>query len=287
MRKAVVAATLALTFAEPAAALDGARLERAVRAEERALNARVGAAVLDTKDATTWSYRGAERFALDSTHKAFACAALLAEADRGEISMTKRVVITAADLAPNSPITEKNLAPASMSLGEICGAALDYSDNTAANFVLATLGGPSAVTAFFRALGDKVSRLDRKETELNDATPGDPRDTTTPAAAAADLSKILLGDALKRAPRARLTQWMEGDRVAGPLLRAALPEGWRIADKTGAGGHGSRGIVAAIWPPGRPPLVVAIYIAETPADMAARNAAIARIGAALVEAIAP
>ena len=285
MRKTLVAATLGLAFASPAAALDTARLDAAVHAEEATLDARVGAAVLDTKDGTNWAYRGDERFPLDSTHKAFACAALLAKADKGEVSLAKRVVIAPADLVANSPITEKKAAPASISLGEMCAAALDYSDNTAANFVLAALGGPNAVTAFFRTLGDTASRLDRKETELNESAPGDPRDTTTPAAAVADLDKILLGDALKPAARAKLTQWMVDDRVAGPLLRAALPAGWRIADKTGAGGHGSRGIVAVIWPPERPPLVAAIYIAETKASMGARNAAIARIGAALVEAL--
>ena len=174
-----------------------------------------------------------------------------------------------------------------MSLADLCAASIVVSDNTAANFVLAALGGPKGVTQFFRALGDSTSRLDRIETDLNESTPGDVRDTTTPAAAVADLDKILLGDALKPASRERLKKWMVEDKVAGPLLRAALPEGWRIADKTGAGGHGSRGIVAAIWPPGRAAIVVAIYLTETPASLDARNAAIARIGAALVKALGP
>lgn len=174
-----------------------------------------------------------------------------------------------------------------MSLADVCEAALAVSDNTAANLTLAAIGGPPAVTTFLRGLGDQVSRLDRREPELNEATPDDPRDTTTPAAAVADLDKILLGDALSPSSRQRLTDWMIGDRVAGPLLRSALPADWRIADKTGNGGHGSRGIVAVIWPPGRPPLVAAIYLSETAASFDARNAAIAHIGAALKAALEP
>lgn len=269
----------------PARAFDAAELDAAARAEEAALSARIGAALLDTGTDRLWSYRGDERFPLDSTHKAFACAALLARADRGEASLAKRVVIVATDIVEHSPITEAHIAPDSLSLADLCSAAIGVSDNTAANFVLAALGGPEGLTQFFRTLGDPTSRLDRTETDLNESTPGDARDTTTPAAAVGDLSKILIGDALKPASRERLTQWMEDDRVAGPLLRAALPEGWRIADKTGAGGHGSRGIVAAIWPPSRAPVVVAIYLSETTASLDARNAAIARIGAALVKAL--
>jgi beta-lactamase class A len=278
---------IGLALATPAPALDRDALTAAARAQETALGARVGAAVLDTANGETWGYRADERFPLDSTHKAFACAALLAKVDAGEIALDRSVSIAVADLVANSPITEKLTAPQKPTLADMCAAALAVSDNTAANVVLAALGGPAGVTAFFRRLGDSTSRLDRTETALNEATPGDPRDTTTPAAVVADLDKILLGDVLKPASRARLTDWMKGDRVAAPLLRAALPPGWTIADKTGAGGHGSRGIVAVIWPPGRAPLVAAVYISETTASMDARNAAIANFGAALVKAIGP
>jgi beta-lactamase class A len=284
---AILGALLLTLSGAPALAFDAAALEQAARAEEAALPARVGAAALDTGTGQLWTYRGDERFPLDSTHKAFACAALLARADRSEASLDRRVVIPAPAIVEHSPITQTHVAPDSMSLADLCAASIGVSDNTAANFVLAALGGPKGLTQYFRALGDATSRLDRTETDLNESTPGDTRDTTTPAAAVADLRKILIGDALNPASRERLTQWMADDRVAGPLLRAALPAGWRIADKTGAGGHGSRGIVAAIWPPGRAPVVVAIYLTETPARLDARNAAIARIGAALVKALGP
>jgi beta-lactamase class A len=272
-------------YVSKAQGLDASRLEAAVRAEEAQLSARIGAAVLDTKSSTIWAYRGDERFPLDSTHKAFACAALLAKVDRGETSLQKRVTIVAADLVAHSPITEKRIGPDAISLSELCAASMAVSDNTAANAVLSAIGGPPAVTDFFRTLGDEVSRLDRNEPDLNESAPGDPRDTTTPAAAVADLNKLLIGDALKPAAREQLKQWMIDDAVAGALLRAALPSDWRIGDRSGAGEHGSRGIVAVLWPPDRAPIVTAIYIRDTTASLDARNAAIARIGAALVKAL--
>ncbi|MDE3176300.1 MAG: class A beta-lactamase [Pseudomonadota bacterium] len=278
-------ATLAaLALGSPALALDEAGPLAAVRAEEARLHARIGLAVIDKADGKVLRYRADERFPLNSTHKAFACAALLARADKGEASMQKRVVFVSTDLVPYSPVTENRIAPDAMSLNELCEAAVTRSDNTAANLVLQALGGPAGVTAFFRALGDATSRLDREEPDLNEGLADDPRDTTTPAAAAADLDRIVLGDALKPAARERLKQWMIGDRVAAALLRKALPEDWRIADKTGAGGAGSRGIVATIWPPQRGPFVVALYMTQTSAPLAERDAAIARIGAALVAA---
>src|SRR5580658_7231586 len=127
---------------------DAGRLETAVRAEEAQLSARIGAAVLDTKSNAVWSYRGDERFPLDSTHKAFACAALLAKADRGETSLRKRVTIVAADLVADSAITEKRIAPNTIALSELCAAAIAVSDNTAANAVLSAIGGPPAVTNY-------------------------------------------------------------------------------------------------------------------------------------------
>jgi beta-lactamase class A len=271
-------------LATPAHAFDEAKMRAAAQAEETGLGARVGVAVR-TAGGLVFAYRGDERFPLDSTHKAFSCAALLMKAERGETSLARRVTIVATDLVPYSPVTEKHLAPASMSLADTCAAALGYSDNTAANVVLGAVDGPPGVTALFRSLGDQTSRLDRAEPDLNEATPGDVRDTTTPAAAAADLDQLLLGDALNPASRQQLTEWMRADQVAAPLLRKTIPDDWRIADKTGSGGHGSRGIVAAMWPPGRTPLVVAIYLADTPATLDARNAAIARLGEALTKAL--
>ena len=171
-----------------------------------------------------------------------------------------------------------------MTLGALCQAAVSYSDNTAANLAFDAIGGSTGFNAFMRSLGDEQTRLDRKEPDLNEATPGDLRDTTTPKAIVHSLKKALLDDGLSALSQAALKQWMLDDQVASALLRAALPANWRIADKTGAGGYGSRSIIAVIWPPSQQPLVVAIYITQTTAPMTDSNKAVARIGAVLKDA---
>jgi len=168
-----------------------------------------------------------------------------------------------------------------MTLSEICEAAITLSDNTAGNLMLDAIGGPAGLTAFLRSIGDATTRLDRREPDLNTAVPGDPRDTTTPAAMAATVERLVLGSVLTEASRARLEAWMAADRVADGLLRAGLPKTWSIADKTGAGGNGARAIVAVARPPAGPAMTIAVHLAETAASMAERNAAIAEIGTAI------
>jgi beta-lactamase class A len=168
----------------------------------------------------------------------------------------------------------------------MCRETLRTSDNTAANKVLEALGGPQAVTAFLRKVGDTTTRLDRNEPELNEGKPGDDRDTTTPAAMAATLKTLLLDNVLEPAYRAQLKDWLIADEVGGPLLRAGVPASWIVADRTGAGGFGTRGIIAVMWPPKREPVVAAIYLTGTKASMDDRNRAIADIGRAIGETIA-
>ncbi|MEO2217785.1 class A beta-lactamase [Chromobacterium vaccinii] len=283
----IIGAACVLPFwaVSAAHAFDADGLKKAVQAEEKTLRARVGVAVLDASGGEAWSYRGDERFPINSTFKAFACAALLAKVDRKEATLEQTASIDQSMLAGWSPITEKRLAPQSMTLDEVCQAAVSYSDNTAANVVLEAIGSPAGFTAFMRRIGDERTRLDRTEPDLNEGTPGDPRDTTTPNAVVASLRKVMLGDALSAASREKLGRWMREDRVADELLRASLPAGWEIADKTGAGGYGSRNIIAVIWPPGRAPWLLGVYVTQTEASMPMRNQAIARIGAALTQAI--
>ena len=260
-------------------------LDLAVEAAETRLGARIGVAVLDEHSGRAWNHRAAERFAFTSTFKAFAAAALLARVDRGEDRLDRRVVFAASDLVTWSPTTEKRVGEPGMTLAEMAEAAITVSDNTAGNLLLKAIGGPQGLTTFLRSVGDDVGRLDRWETELNEARPGDPRDTTTPAAAAHSLRELVLGKVLTPASRERLTDWLLGDRVGAPLLRAGLPPSWKIADKTGAGGNGARAIVAVCWPPERKPITIAVYIAETAATMADRNTAVAEIGAAIARSL--
>lgn len=279
----VLCSVFASLLAPRVYAQETARLVAAVQAEEHALQARVGIALFDANTGRTVHYRGDERFPLNSTHKAFSCAALLAKVDAQAVALDQPVSISSGMLVAYSPITEKSLAPQTITLRELCRAAVSYSDNTAGNVVLDAIGGTAGFNAYMRSLGDDQTRLDRKEPELNESVPGDLRDTTTPMAIIDGLRKVLLGDGLSEASRIELRQWMLDDRVGAALLRASLPSGWRIADKTGAGGYGSRSIIAVIWPPARRPLVVGIYITQTDASMAASNQAIARIGAVLSE----
>ena len=271
-------------FTQATYALDSAKLLQAVQAEESTLQARIGMAVIDTNTGSTWDYRGDERFPLNSTHKTFTCAALLAKVDQQALSLNQLVSISKEMLMAYSPITEKSLSAQTMTLGALCQAAVSYSDNTAANLAFDAIGGSTGFNAFMRSLGDEQTRLDRKEPDLNEATPGDLRDTTTPKAIVHSLKKALLDDGLSALSQAALKQWMLDDQVASALLRAALPANWRIADKTGAGGYGSRSIIAVIWPPSQQPLVVAIYITQTTAPMTDSNKAVARIGAVLKDA---
>lgn len=268
---------------QSATAADNPVVEAARQAESR-LDARVGLAIHDTGSGESWLYKADERFPIASTFKVLACAALLARQDAGDENLDRRVGVAQEDLVSYSPVT-KGWVGQEVGLGALCAATMRTSDNTAANKVLEAIGGPEALIAFMRTLGDTTIRLDRWETALNEGTPGDPRDTSSPAAMAASLEKLVLGDTLSSSSREELTGWLVGNEVGGSPLRAGIPEDWRIGDRTGAGGHGSRGVVAVIWPPERAPIVAAIYITQTEATMKQRNEAIAAIGSALAKAL--
>jgi beta-lactamase class A len=251
-------------------------VEAAQRVEAR-LGMRVGVFLIDTGSGGVTGYRQDERFAMASTFKSLACAAALSA---GEDVLAKTIPITKGDLRPYSPVTEKRVGT-SISTRELCEITLRISDNAAANAILKAIGGPEQVTGFLRGIGDGTTRLDRYEPELNQATPGDPRDTTTPQAMAETLRLLLLEDALAPEDREQLEDWMAANAVAGGLLRAKLPKGWQIADRSGAGGHGTRGVIALLRPPKGAPLVVAIYMDGKEHPLKIRDAAIAEIGAAI------
>ncbi len=264
---------------------DDGPLIAAVERIEDELKARVGFSAYDLETERRWEYQADERFAMASTFKTLACAALLHRADKGEESLDRKVSFSTSDLVTYSPITERYAGREVMSLFALCQATLRMSDNTAANMVLKALGGPEEVTSFVRTLGDDVTRLDRWETELNEAAPGDDRDTTSPNAMVANLEKLLLGDVLTVSSRNQLRDWLENNQVADDLFRASVPDDWVVADRTGAGGHGLRAITAVLWPPDRQPIVVALYLTETDASFAERNEAIFKVGAVLKDIV--
>jgi beta-lactamase class A len=256
-------------------------LSRALPTIEQRLGARLGVHILDTQTGRRWAHRPDERFPMCSTFKLLACAAVLARVDAGLEDLGRRIRFGHDELVTYSPVTESQVNGAGMRLAELCEAAMTRSDNTAANLILRSLGGPAAVTAFARSLGDDTTRLDRWETALNESRPDDPRDTTTPAAMSHNLRALLLGSPLRNSSREQLTRWLLANRTGDARLRAGLPAAWRIGDKTGSGDFGTANDVAVIWPPGRAPVIASVYITQTDASVEESNAAIADIARGL------
>lgn len=250
----------------------------ALRELERRNGGRLGVAMLDTASGRRVAYRGDERFPMCSTFKFLAAALVLARVDRGEERLDRRIVFSERELVTYSPATKEHAGPAGMTIETICAAAVTLSDNTAGNLMLASFGGPEGLTAFLRGLGDPVTRLDRIETALNEGTPGDPRDTTSPAAMLATMQKIVAGDTLSATSRERLVGWMLDSKTGDKRLKAGLPAAWRVGDKTGTGGHGSANDIAVAWPPGRAPVLVTAYYTGSTISDDARSAAIAEAG---------
>jgi beta-lactamase class A len=251
---------------------------------EAHLGGRLGVAALDTGNGARLSYRGGERFAMCSTFKWMLAAAVLARVERGEITLNQPIPYSAADMLEFSPVSQAHLTEGRMGVEDMCAAIVEVSDNTAANLLLALIGGPAGLTTYLRELGDPVTRLDRNEPGLNTNLPDDPRDTTTPDAMVGTMTKILLGDALSPNGRERLTGWMKNSRTGLDRLRAGLPRDWITGDKTGGGANGATNDNAIVWPPDRAPILIAAYLSGSRGPLEARNAAHAEIGSVIVGA---
>lgn len=286
MRRSEFVAGLGIaTFAMSPPSASVERAEIALQEIERSTGGRLGVAAIDAGTHAILEHRADERFPMRSTFKVLAAAAILRNVDRGAESLDRKIHFTASDLLTYAPITAANVREGSMTVGALCGAAIEYSDNTAANLLLQALGGPPKVTSFARSIGDPLTRLDRFEPDLNSALPGDPRDTTTPAAMAADLQAVMLGNALSRASRASLAGWMLRCTTGASSLRAGFPTGWRIGDKTGSGGRrnttgdsDTHNDIAVVWPPRQEPLVIAAYLTGANVSAAKSEAALAAVG---------
>jgi beta-lactamase class A len=259
------------------------RANRRLAEIEARAGGRLGVFVRDTGAGATIERRADERFPMCSTFKLLAAAAALKRVDEGAERLDRTIAYGPSDLLEYAPIAKAHVSEGGMTLADLCAAAIDWSDNTAANLVLQSIGGPAGFTTFARSLGDEVTRLDRNEPKLNESLPGDERDTTSPRAMAADMQKALLGDALSDASRRQLQTWLIGDKVGDKRLRAGLPPSWRIGDKTGTGERGSTNTVAIIWPPGRAPLIATVYYTESSAPMDVRNAIHKEIGGLILE----
>ncbi len=222
---------------------------------ERRYAARLGVFALDTGSGATIEHRPDERFAFCSTFKAVAAAAVLARHPASHLDTVVRY--DEDDLLRHSPVTRRHVTQG-MTIRRLCDAAIRYSDGTAGNLLVRDLGGPAQLTAFVRGLGDPVTRMDRIEPAITTAVPGDPRDTTSPRAFGGVYRQIVLGDAVPPAPRAFLRDLLDRNTTGDRRIRAGLPDGWVVADKTGTGSYGTANDIAVVWPPGSAPLVVAV-----------------------------
>ncbi|MFJ7157801.1 class A beta-lactamase [Streptomyces sp. NPDC101118] len=246
----------------PQGASRGASVRARLRELEREHSARLGVFARNLATGRTVVHRADEAFPLCSVFKPLAAAAVLRDLDRDGEFLARRVRYTAADVekAGYSPVTglPGNLA-GGMTVGALCAAAVSESDNTAGNLLLRELGGPAAVTRFCRSLGDRTTRLDRWEPELNSAEPWRTTDTTSPRAVGRTYARLLVGDALPGRDRELLTGWLVANTTNIERFRAGLPADWRLADKTG-GGHeyGVANDVGVVWPPDGPPVVMAV-----------------------------
>ena len=246
-------------------------------ATERRLGGRLGVAALDTANGRRLQHRAAERFAMCSTFKFLASAAVLARIDARKERLDRLVRYGQQDVLEYAPITKDHVGDG-MTIEALMAAAIEYSDNTAANLLLTALGGPKAVTIFARTLGDTVTRLDRNEPTLNEVPAGEIRDTTSPSAIVGDLQALLLGTtALSDRSRRLLTNWMIANTTGDDRLRAGLPKDWRVGDKTGTGPRGATNDIAIAWPPNRPPIVIAAYFWGSNKSQADLNRALADV----------
>jgi beta-lactamase class A len=237
---------------------------RAICADiEKRSGGRLGVFALDLQNRKTLAYRADERFPMCSTFKVPLVAAVLRRVDRKQEDLERRIFFTASDLEAYAPVARARLAQGYLRVGELCGAAITLSDNTAANLLLRSIGGPPGLSDFFRspAFEDPFSRLDRTEPSLNTAIPGDERDTTTPRHMVNDLRILLTTNVLlSRASSHLLERWMRECKTGNSLLRAGVPKEWIIGDKSGTGENGTRNDIAIFRPPHRAPIIVAVYL---------------------------
>jgi beta-lactamase class A len=269
--------------ASAAPALDHA-LAR-LKALEADSGGRLGVAALDTGNGAALLHRADERFPFCSSFKMMLAAAILDRSRRDPTLLARRVPIHKTDLVSHSPITKDFLAEG-MTVDALCDATIRYSDNAAANLLIKILGGPGGVTAFARSIGDTAFRLDRWETMLNSAIPGDARDTTTPAAMMNSLRKLALGEALAAPGRALLVDWLKRNTTGDTRIRAGVPAGWIVGDKTGTGAYGTTNDIGVLWPPGRASIVVALYFTQPDENAEARSDVLAAATRIVVAALA-
>lgn len=245
---------------------------------ERRYGGRLGVVAVNSGTGARIAHRPGERFPMCSTFKVLLVGAVLSRVDAGKEHLDRHILYGTTDLLEYAPVTRAKVGVGFMTVRALCGAAIEYSDNTAANLLLRTIGGPPRVTTYARSLGDSVTRLDRNEPSLNAAVPGDERDTTTPGAMVVSLQKLLTGSVLSPPSRRELESWLTGCRTGTERIRAGVPAGWRVGDKTGSGARATANDIAVLYPPSRSPIFVTAYYTGSSASNDARNGVLAEVG---------
>lgn len=253
-----------------------------LQALEKDSGGRLGVAALDTGSGQRMQWRGDERFRMCSTFKFLLAAAVLRQVELGKLALDRKIPIAAADMLPHAPFTQP-LVGSSATVGQLCEATMTLSDNPAANLLFPLIGGPEGLTRFLRDNGDTVTRSDRTEPTLNRGADSDPRDTSSPLAQVATMRALLLGDALKPTSREQLTAWLIANKTGDKRLRAGLPAGVRVGDKTGTADNNNNDL-AIVWPQGRAPILIASYLQTTKLDDAGRDAVHASVARLVWEA---
>jgi beta-lactamase class A len=254
-----------------------------IAAIETRIGGRIGVTAIDTTNSKRINYRADDRFPMCSTFKFLAAAAVLKRVDEKKATLDRFVSYSSKDILEYAPVTKEHLKDGGMTMGALCEAAIEQGDNTAGNLLLDSIGGPAGLTDFVRGLGDKMTRLDRKEPDLNSAIPGDERDTTTPAAMCVDMERLLLGSFLSESSRHHLEEWLQHNETGGLMIRAGVEKDWTIGDKTGRGSNGSTNDIAILRPPGRAPILLAIYSVGSTASANDRQTAIAEVARVVAE----
>lgn len=273
---------LAFTFPLPGLADDIAQqsFSQQIKELEQTYGGRLGVSIWDSDSNTTLQYRSGERFAFCSTYKFLLVAAILKNVDDKQLSLDQQIPYSSSDLLSYAPITRKHLQSpeGNMSIKQLSAAAIQYSDNTAANLLMNQLGGTKGLTDFMRSIGDKTTRFDRMEPELNSNLPNDERDTTTPDAMLKAMKKILLGSVLSSVSKDQLTQWLLNNTTGANKLRAGFPTFWPVGDKTGSGDNGATSDIAITWPDPDHPILVVVYYTDSKQSFENKNHVIEQVG---------
>lgn len=278
-RRTFLAASSCLLLGGRAAlAEDDGDFTKQVQTLRDRIGGRLGLHVLDTHSGRRLGFDDGSRYSMASTFKMLLAAAILQRADLGSIDLDQQVPVRASDMLSHAPVTSKRVG-GTMPIRELCAAVVEVSDNPAANLLLKMIDGPAGLTRFLRSMGDQQTRLDRYELELNSNLPGDPRDTTTPRAMVHSMEQVLTKQVLSSASRDLLLGWMIDASTGLKLLRQGLPKEWKAGDKSGRGANGAVNNLLIAWPPGRKPLLIALYLSESPQTTGQLSAAHAEIGA--------